>query len=48
MASIGAQVGAAGLWEASEAVGAGVAAAAAYAVVVAPADKKSLLYFFIL
>jgi len=38
--SIEAQAGGAGLWEASEVVGAGAAAAAAYAAAVAPADKK--------
>jgi len=38
--SIEAQAGGAGLWEASEVVGAGEAAAAAYAAAVAPADKK--------
>ena len=47
-ASIGAQVGEAGLWEVSEAVEAGAAAAAVYAVAVAPADKRFSSTFFIL
>ena len=47
-ASIGVRAGAAGLWEASEAVGAGAAAAAAYAAAVAPADNRvsSTFLFF--
>jgi len=44
--SIEAQAGGAGLWEASEVVGAGAAAAATYAAAVAPADKKSPLPFY--
>ena len=44
-ASIGVRAGAAGLWEASEAVGAGAAVAAAYAAAVAPADNRVYFLF---